>query len=146
MSHEQTRVGRNPQSPGPVDPLRAILTVIRSEDPEEKGRRYELGADDAALGRDEASTIVIRSGEASRTHARIFVSGGTHILVDLDSTNGTYLNGTLVKEHTLRHGDVIRISSTELKYTLERGSRGALSAPRPRATAKGTKKRSTRAK
>ena len=41
------------------------------------------------------------------------------MLVDLDSTNGTFLNSKIVKEQTLRHGDVIRIASTVLKYAVE---------------------------
>jgi pSer/pThr/pTyr-binding forkhead associated (FHA) protein len=39
--------------------------------------------------------------------------------VDLDSTNGTFLNSKLVKEQTLRHGDVVRIATTVLKYVTE---------------------------
>jgi pSer/pThr/pTyr-binding forkhead associated (FHA) protein len=39
--------------------------------------------------------------------------------VDLDSTNGTFLNSTLVKEQTLRHGDVVRIATTVLKYLVK---------------------------
>ena len=78
-----------------------------------------LGEDDVTLGRDAANTGVVASDQASRRHARIFVSGGAHVLVDLDSTNGTFLNSKLVKEQTLRHGDVLRIASMVLKYVIE---------------------------
>jgi pSer/pThr/pTyr-binding forkhead associated (FHA) protein len=71
------------------------------------------------LGRDDGNTVVVASDQASRRHARIFVSGGAHVLVDLDSTNGTFLNSKLVKEQTLRHGDVVRIASLVLKYVVE---------------------------
>ncbi len=47
------------------------------------------------------------------------MSGGAHVLVDLDSTNGTFLNSKLVKEQTLRHGDVLRVATTVLKYLVE---------------------------
>ncbi len=86
---------------------------------------YEPGgpAADATLGialhSGAEGPIVVGSEQASRRHARIFVSGGAHVLVDLDSTNGTFLNSKLVKEQTLRHGDVIRIATTVLKYLVD---------------------------
>ena len=82
------------------------------------------------FGREEGNTIVVASDQASRRHARIFVSGGAHVLVDLDSTNGTFLNSKLVKEQTLRHGDVLRIASTVFKYVdRELRSRDACARP-----------------
>jgi pSer/pThr/pTyr-binding forkhead associated (FHA) protein len=117
--YDQTKVGGLPQETGRAQPAEAALVVVHSADREEPGRRYPLGADDLTIGRDEANTIVVRSDQASRRHARIFVSGGAHVLVDLDSTNGTFLNSKQVKEQTLRHGDVIRIASTVLKYAVD---------------------------
>ena len=120
MSLDETRA-TSPQETGRVPAPNAALVVVHSADGEQhKGRRHSLGEEDASLGRDEASTVVVSSDQASRRHARIFVSGGAHVLVDLDSTNGTFLNSKLVKEQTLRHGDVIRIGSTVLKYLVER--------------------------
>ncbi len=119
MSLEETRVGAVPQSPGRAKTAKAALVVVHSADKDAQGRRYELGDDDVTIGRDAGNTIVVGSDQASRRHARIFVSGGAHVLVDLDSTNGTFLNSKLVKEQTLRHGDVIRIASTVLKYAVD---------------------------
>lgn len=119
MSLDETRA-TSPQETGRVPAPKAALVVVHSADGEQhQGRRHALGEDDASLGRDEESTVVVSSDQASRRHARIFVSGGVHVLVDLDSTNGTFLNSKLVKEQTLRHGDVIRIASTVLKYVVE---------------------------
>ncbi|HEY6098881.1 MAG TPA: FHA domain-containing protein [Anaeromyxobacter sp.] len=118
MSLDETRAV-NPQDQGRVAAPKAALVVVHSPDREQNGKRFVLGEDDATLGRDAANTVVIASDQASRRHARIFVSGGAHVLVDLDSTNGTFLNSKLVKEQTLRHGDVIRIASTVLKYVVE---------------------------
>jgi pSer/pThr/pTyr-binding forkhead associated (FHA) protein len=116
---DETRVGPAPQDTGRATPARASLVVVHSAAKDEQGRRYPLGEDDVTLGRDAESTVVIPSDQASRRHARIFVSGGVHVLVDLDSTNGTYMNSKLVKEQTLRHGDVVRIGSTVLKYVVD---------------------------
>jgi pSer/pThr/pTyr-binding forkhead associated (FHA) protein len=120
MEFDETKVGKAPQeSAGRAEATKAALVVVHSADKEAHGKRYDLGEEDVTLGRDAANTICIGSDQASRRHARIFVSGGAHVLVDLDSTNGTYLNSKIVKEQTLRHGDVIRIASTVLKYVVE---------------------------
>ncbi|HET6413066.1 MAG TPA: FHA domain-containing protein [Anaeromyxobacter sp.] len=109
----------SPQATGRAATVRAALQVVHSVDAEQQGKRYPLGEEDVTLGRDPTNNIVVGSEQASRRHARIFVSGGAHVLVDLDSTNGTFLNSKLVKEQTLRHGDVIRIASTVLKYLVD---------------------------
>ncbi len=103
----------------PAEPPAATLVVVHSQDPAQNGKRFPLGADDVSIGRDTANTIVVPSESASRRHARIFVSGHSHVLVDLESTNGTLLNGKPVVEQTLRHGDVIRVGSTVLRYSVD---------------------------
>jgi len=119
MDFDETRVGKAPQAVGRAEAVQAALVVVHSADREAQGKRYPLGEEDVTLGRDATNTIVVGSDQASRRHARIFLSGGAHVLVDLDSTNGTYLNSKIVKEQTLRHGDVLRIASTVLKYVIE---------------------------
>ncbi|HEX9049130.1 MAG TPA: FHA domain-containing protein [Anaeromyxobacter sp.] len=118
MSLDETRAV-TPQDLGRVAAPKAALVVVHSADRDQNGQRFALGEDDVTLGRDAANTVVVASDQASRRHARIFVSGGAHVLVDLDSTNGTFLNSKLVKEQTLRHGDVVRIASLVLKYVVE---------------------------
>ncbi|HZY05570.1 MAG TPA: FHA domain-containing protein [Anaeromyxobacteraceae bacterium] len=117
MENDQTRVV-SPQGQPSSRPPRAELLVIHAQDPAEQGRRYPLGEEDVTLGRDRSNTVVVPSESASRRHARIFASGGAHVLVDLESTNGTLLNGRPVAEQTLRNGDVIRVGSTVVRYTI----------------------------
>ena len=52
----------------------------------------------------------------SGQHAAIITILNDSFLEDLDSTNGTFVNGKLVKKHALKHGDVITIGKHELKY------------------------------
>jgi pSer/pThr/pTyr-binding forkhead associated (FHA) protein len=118
MNLEETKIGGTPQETGRARTAPAALVVVHAADKDEEGRRYALGDEDVTLGREADSTVVIASDQASRRHARIFVSGGAHVLVDLDSTNGTFLNSKPVKEQTLRQGDVLRIASTVLKYVV----------------------------
>lgn len=119
MSMDETRIGTAPQQSGAVAPPKAVLSVVHASQEGEAGRRYPVGAEDVTLGREEGNTIVVASDQASRRHARIFVSGGSHVLVDLESTNGTFLNSKPAKEATLRHGDVIRIGTAVYKYVVE---------------------------
>jgi pSer/pThr/pTyr-binding forkhead associated (FHA) protein len=120
MSLDETQLsGDAPQGTGRAATPRAALQVVYSADKELTGKRYPVGDEDVTLGREAENTIVVASDQASRRHARIFASGGAHVLVDLDSTNGTFLNSKLVKEQTLRHGDVVRVASTVLKYVVE---------------------------
>jgi pSer/pThr/pTyr-binding forkhead associated (FHA) protein len=118
MTLDETRVAGAPQETGRAKTANAALVVVHSADASEHGKRYPLGEEDVTVGREEGNTIVVPSDQASRRHARIFVSGGAHVLVDLDST-GTFLNSKLVKEQTIRHGDVLRVASTVLKYVVE---------------------------
>ncbi len=119
MDFDETRVSGTPQASGRATTVRAALHVVHSVDPSQQGKQISLGDEDVTIGREEGNTVVVASDQASRRHARIFVSGGAHVLVDLESTNGTFLNSKLVKEQTLRHGDVIRIASTVLKYVID---------------------------
>ncbi len=119
MENDQTRIVNPAQPSGRARPPAATLVVVHSQDPAQNGQRFPLGQEDVSIGRDRSSTIVVPSESASRRHARIFASGGSHVLVDLESTNGTLLNGKPVTEQTLRHGDVIRVGSTVLRYSIE---------------------------
>jgi pSer/pThr/pTyr-binding forkhead associated (FHA) protein len=120
MSLDETRIGgMGPQETGRAKTPSAALLVVHAPDDSMKGQRFPVAEEDVTLGREEGNTIVVASDQASRRHARIFLSGGAHVLVDLDSTNGTYLNSKLVKEQTLRHGDVVRIATTVLKYLVD---------------------------
>ena len=98
---------------------RASLHVIHSADTAAQGQAYAIGPEGLSLGREVGNGIVISSDQASRRHARIFVLSGSHVLQDLDSTNGTFVNSKAIREQPLRHGDVVRVASTVLKYVVE---------------------------
>lgn len=95
--------------------LVATLTVIAGKS---AGRVYRLESEETILGRSNNATIVIEDEGVSRRHARITETGGSHVLSDLGSRNGTILNGTLITEPTVLHdGDRIRIgTSTVFKF------------------------------
>ena len=55
--------------------------------------------------------------------------GENYVLVDYDSAGGTFVNGKQVAKHTLRAGDLIRIGTTHLQYSDDRGIAEAVAAP-----------------
>ncbi|MCX6127839.1 MAG: HD domain-containing protein [Proteobacteria bacterium] len=80
------------------------------------GSRIELRQFPVSLGRDSSNGVIIRDVEASRHHVRIKKRGRLFILEDLDSRNGTYINGDRVINSTLDNGDRILIGSTEFTF------------------------------
>lgn len=67
------------------------------------------------LGRDADCDMPIASREASRNHAQVYVDGDHVMVRDLDSTNGTFVNGTRIDEvKALRAGDRIGIGGAEV--------------------------------
>src|SRR5512138_1196004 len=107
---DETRVGTAPQASGAVAAPHAVLAVVHAANESEAGKRYPVFEEDVTLGREEGNTIVIASDQASRRHARVFVSGGNHVLVDLESTNGTFSNSEPMREQSLRCGNVVPFS------------------------------------
>ena len=72
--------------------------------------------DGLTLGRVAACDIVIDDTKASRRHARLIVESGVVEIEDLQSSNGTLLNGKPVTRRMLREGDEVRIGKTALVY------------------------------
>jgi len=97
----------------------------------------EIDTDEAVvtIGRASRNTVRISDDQSSREHCRIERSpDGSWRLVDLASRNGTHLNGQLVDQRPLAHGDVIRIGSTTITFELPTGERAAAEPDGPRAT------------
>ncbi|MEN8148478.1 MAG: FHA domain-containing protein [Planctomycetota bacterium] len=69
------------------------------------------------LGRVADCDLPIPSREASRKHARVYLDGDQVMIRDLESTNGTFVNGTRIEEaRALRPGDSIRIGEAEVVF------------------------------
>lgn len=80
------------------------------------GRRIGLTEQTLGIGRLPDNDVVVADPKASRKHAEIRPAGNGFLLVDLQSTNGTRVNGTNVGEHMLVDGDVIAIGATEFRF------------------------------
>ncbi len=77
---------------------------------------YPLDKERVVLGRKAENDIQVDNLAVSGQHAAIITILSDSFLEDLESTNGTYVNGKLVKKHALKNGDVISIGKHELKY------------------------------
>jgi len=68
------------------------------------------------VGRSRSCDVRLPSGDASRRHAEICASPEGHVIRDLGSTNGTFVNGTQVRSHVLHPGDRIQIGDCTITY------------------------------
>jgi len=71
------------------------------------------------VGRAPDNDIVVADANVSRHHARIEHLGTGYVLQDLGSTNGTFVNGAKVEEHSLKEGDVVVVGKTKLHFRRE---------------------------
>jgi FOG: FHA domain len=78
-------------------------------------RSYRLDPTDPqiTIGR-EGCEILLDNPQVSRKHAVIDRVNGKHVLRDVGSTNGTFVNGRRITEHTLVKGDIIQIGAFKL--------------------------------
>ena len=81
------------------------------------GETYEI-VDDVTVGRDDHNAITLRDPGASRHHARVYRSGECYMVEDLQSRNGTAVNGAMITQETLKDGDVIQIGSHKLRFSM----------------------------
>lgn len=80
------------------------------------GKRVVLEAEPISIGRLPECTVVLSDPNVSRRHAELRRQGSDVLLVDLQSTNGTRVNGVPVRERTLADGDEIMVGTTTLRF------------------------------
>lgn len=83
---------------------------------------FPLSKERIMLGRRPDNDIQIDNLAVSGHHAAIITILSDSFLEDLESTNGTFVNGKLVKKHALKNGDTITIGKHELKYMNDEAS------------------------
>jgi len=80
------------------------------------GERVVLGEDVITIGRMPESNIVLADPNVSRNHAEIRPQGTGYVVVDLDSTNGTKVNGMRVTQQDLHDGDELSFGNTRMRF------------------------------
>jgi diguanylate cyclase (GGDEF)-like protein len=99
-------------------PGEACLVVIHAPLQSDLGRRYVLDKSTTSVGRGRDNDIVLPSDCVSRRHARLEQRAGSLFVVDLASTNGTFINDDAhsVRERQLQRGDRLKVGDTIFKY------------------------------
>lgn len=82
----------------------------------DRGRRYESLATPITIGREEGNAVQLNDERISRFHIKIQEDQDMLVLTDLDSTNGTRVNGEQVQLRILRFGDIISLGRSVLRY------------------------------
>ncbi|OYY64481.1 MAG: FHA domain-containing protein [Burkholderiales bacterium 28-67-8] len=106
-------------------------------------KEVQITKDKTTLGRRPYNDIVIDNLAVSGEHAALQMAGADVFIEDLNSTNGTYINGKAVKKQLLSHNDTIEIGKYKIKYLVDPGAdyeatqilRPGDVAPRPAAPA-----------
>jgi len=83
-----------------------------------KGSTFLLSTDHVSIGRESASGVCLSHSSVSRRHCFIKRSGDEFVICDLDSYNGTFVNGVPVKQQSLTHADQIKVGSIALLFLL----------------------------
>ncbi|MDB6016614.1 MAG: hypothetical protein JWR19_1103 [Pedosphaera sp.] len=94
------------------------------------GQSYELKVDKTTVGRVEDNTFQIADPSVSSHHCEVLLRGNDVVIKDLNSTNGTFINGQQITgEGVLKPGQVVRFGQVEVR--LDAGAPAAPAAKRP---------------
>lgn len=93
------------------------MAKITIQHPDGTAAKFGLNQQVVTIGRAENNDIRLRDGASSTYHAVLKqTDSGDFLLTDLDSTNGTKVNGARVQQQMLRHGDQIHFGDTAAFY------------------------------
>src|SRR5215472_17770142 len=85
----------------------------------DKGRIFRELPTPVTIGREEGNLLRLNDERVSRFHAKVQFDNGEIILTDLESTNGTRVNGTVVQIRRLRPGDRVSVGRSLLLFGTE---------------------------
>jgi pSer/pThr/pTyr-binding forkhead associated (FHA) protein len=85
-------------------------------------KEVQITKDKTTLGRRPYNDIVIDNLAVSGEHAVLQMVGADVFIEDLNSTNGTYINGKAVKKQLLSHNDTVEIGKYKIKFMVEDGT------------------------
>jgi pSer/pThr/pTyr-binding forkhead associated (FHA) protein len=93
-------------------PIMAKLVVLHEN---LKGLTYELKVDRTTVGRVEDNTFQLAEPSVSSHHCEILLKGNEVVIKDLNSTNGTFINGERITEAVLKPGQTLRLGQVDLR-------------------------------
>jgi len=90
-----------------------------AQSPEFEGRVFDLTGSELTVGRVADNKIQIEHASVSGHHAIFKLDALDYVIKDLDSTNGTRINGERITQQKLRRNDILRLGNIELLYDSE---------------------------
>ena len=90
-----------------------------AQSPEFEGKVFDLTGGELSVGRVADNKIQIEHASVSGHHAVFKLDALDYVIKDLDSTNGTRINGERVTQQKLRRNDILRLGNIELLYDSE---------------------------
>lgn len=102
------------------------------------GRVHELNVERTTVGRVEDNTFQIADPSVSSHHCEILLKGSDVLIRDLNSTNGSYINGEKIAETILKPGQTLRLGQVELRLEVPGMPATAAPAAAPASTAPAT--------
>lgn len=110
---EPLRVGDVQELP---EEIQASLRVVAGPD---TGKIIHIEEPITILGRDEACQVPLDDPRVSTRHAMVYFAGGEFRVRDLDSTNGSLLNGSPLTEFAFQDGDDLRVGKTVVRLVID---------------------------
>ena len=77
---------------------------------------YDLIQDVIIIGRSKENQVVLDDHTASREHVKLRKTPDGYLVMDMDSHNGTYVNGSKITRHVLKHNDLMKIGTSTLTF------------------------------
>jgi len=110
---EQYVAGRNAADPAAGNESGAALVGVNGVF---KGRRIDIPPGRSTLGRDVTNNIIVDDDSVSLVHARLVEKNGEWRVLNLLSTNGTWVNNRKVSDGALQHGDTVCFGQAEFVF------------------------------
>jgi hypothetical protein len=95
-----------------------------AQSPEFAGKSFDLSGPEITVGRVEDNKVQIEHASVSGHHALLKLEAMDYIIRDLESTNGTRINGEKIVQQKLRRNDILRLGNIELLYDSEHAPPG----------------------
>lgn len=109
--HEQTRQARDRDRA--INIRQCKLVVLRGSN---RGQEVVISGDLVRIGKAETNNLVLTEDTVSRFHCEILRDNRGYLLRDLQSTNGTFLDGAEVKEAYMRPGSVVNVGTAQIRF------------------------------
>jgi pSer/pThr/pTyr-binding forkhead associated (FHA) protein len=104
----------------PGEPRGYARVWLQCVEGNDKGKTFDLSEGNVwVIGRGHSADVTVMDIKVSRAHSRIDRVGNTFYLNDLNSTNGTFLNGQQIDRQVLHRGDYVKVGYTILSFQYE---------------------------